>query len=334
MGLEKSGGELLLGTRVVRILCDDRRVAGVELDNGQRIAAPTVVSAIDARSTFEDLVGADRLPGRFLRRLRGGELSPSAACIYVGTDLDARALGAHHETVVARTWDIEQQYSSALAGRIAAAHVVIPSLTDPSLAPAGEHVVIVQAGTARESGESMRDDRSVAEDLLTLAEDVLPGLREHLTFIEPVGGDRAGSFPPVHRMGPIYGWMGTPAQTGLRRLAQTTPVSGLVLAGQWMRPGHGIILVVDSGIEAARLVTGAPAAAPPLPLGLPGVLAGGPCGWRRGLRGAVSVATRTAHWRPAGSSHRRRTTRCGCRRRRSRCNVRDRAGSVRGRTRS
>jgi phytoene dehydrogenase-like protein len=83
--------------------------------------------------------------------------------MHVGTDLDARALGAHHETVVARTWDLERMYGDGLGGRLCGAHVLIPSPSDPSLAPAGEHVVIVQAAGARESGETPRDDRRIAE---------------------------------------------------------------------------------------------------------------------------------------------------------------------------
>ena len=69
-------------------------------------------------------------------------------------------------------------------------------------------------------------------------------------------------------MGPIYGWMNSPAQTGLRRLAPTTPVSGLLLAGQWTQPGAAMLWVAESGIQAARLALGATTAAPPLPLGL------------------------------------------------------------------
>ncbi|HET9012043.1 MAG TPA: NAD(P)/FAD-dependent oxidoreductase, partial [Gemmatimonadaceae bacterium] len=267
-GLEEHGGELLLGTRVARILSDDGRVTGVELDDAQRITAPTVVSAIDARTTFEDLVGAERLPARFLRRLRARELSPSTVSIHVVTDLDARALGARHDTSVARTWDLERVFADALRARIQAAHVVIPSLTDPTLAPAGEHVVMVQGPAARESGEAPHDDRRIADDLLSYAEDVLPGLRQHIRFAEPAGDQAPASHPKVHRMGPIYGWMNSPAQTGLRRLAPTTPVSGLLLAGQWTQPGAAMLWVAESGIQAARLALGATTAAPPLPLGL------------------------------------------------------------------
>jgi len=265
-GLEKAGGELLLSTRVVQILTHDRIVTGVELGNGQRIRAKTVVSAIDARTTFEELLAAERLPARFRRRLGRMELSLSTVAIYLGTDLDVRALGAQHENSIADGWDHERTYADGLAGKMPGAFVVIPSLTDPSLAPPGHHVVIVQSGAARESGEATHDDARIADRLLSLAERVLPGLRDHLTFIETTGN--GGGHPSVHRMGPIYGWALSPAQSGPRRLAPRTPVNGLLLAGQWTQPGHGIFSVVESGIQAARLSLGAPTAVPPLPLGL------------------------------------------------------------------
>jgi len=274
-GLEQSGGELLLGTSAVQVLTDDRQVSGVELDNGQRIASRTVISAIDARVTFEELLAPDELPTRFLRRLRALELSPSALAVYVGTDLDAHALGAHHDASIYRGWDHERIYAQSLSGGVPAVFMMVPSLTDPALAPPGEHVVIVQALAARESGETRPDEARIAEQMLQLAEQELPGLRDHLTFIEPAG-DPSAPHPKVHRLGPLYGWKLSPAQTFLRRLPPHTPIGGLLLAGHWTQPAHGIFPAVESGIQAARLTLGARTAAPPLPLGLKPRAASGP----------------------------------------------------------
>ncbi len=266
-GLEKAGGELLRSTRTVRILTDERRVTGVEFDTGQRVAAHTVISAIDARVTFEQLLEPDRLPERFLQRLRAMQLSPSAVAMYVGTDLDARAIGARHDTCVYRSWDHDRTYADGLAGGVPAAFVVIPTLTDPSLAPNGKHVVIVQGFAGRESGEMRPDDARIAAELLGVAEQILPGLRDHLTFLEATE-EGSGGYPKVHRMGPIYGWALSPAQALLERLPPETPVEGLLLAGQWTQPAHGIVAVVESGIQAARLTLGTRAAIPALPLHL------------------------------------------------------------------
>jgi len=267
-GLERAGGELLTGVSVVRILTANRRVTGIELASGQRVTAAKIVSAIDARTTFEQLLSAADVPRRLLRRLCRREISPSTVSIHIGTDLDAHALDAHHETVLARTWDIERIRADGLGGRLTGAFVVIPSLTDPSLAPEGEHVVMIQATAPRESGETSSDQGSVADALLGFGEDVLPGLRQHLTCVEAGSSDTTFTYPRVHRLGPCYGWSTSPANTGPRRLAPVTPIEGLLLAGHWTQPGYGMFVVMESGIQAARLVLDANTAAPPLPLAL------------------------------------------------------------------
>src|SRR5919197_1923367 len=67
--LERNGGELVVKTPVSRILVEDGRISGVEVEGGRRIAAPVVVSNADARHTFEDLIGLEQLPTSYTRRL-------------------------------------------------------------------------------------------------------------------------------------------------------------------------------------------------------------------------------------------------------------------------
>ena len=55
-GLERHGGELVLGRRVTRILVDEGRATGVELEGGDRVGAKRVISNADATATFEELV--------------------------------------------------------------------------------------------------------------------------------------------------------------------------------------------------------------------------------------------------------------------------------------
>jgi prolycopene isomerase len=235
----------------------------VELDGRQRIEAPVVISNIDARETFEKLLRPDQTPTRYLRRLRRMELSHSILALYVSTDLNVRALGAQHDTTLHTDWDVEGAYARALGGDLPGLSILIPTLKDPSLAPPGEHLVILKAIAPRQAVEAQPNRGALAERMLELAEQVLPGLRQHLTF-EDEGPAGAGS--RVHLLGPYSGWAVTPQQSGVRRLPQETPVAGLLLVGQWTRPGLGISTVVQSGIGAARSALGGPTSAPALPL--------------------------------------------------------------------
>ena len=121
--------------------------------------------------------------------------------------------------------------------------------------PPGEHIVILQGLNPIGAKKLSDSDRNqFAEALLVQAEKILPGLREHITFID----NNDGGFQrySLHHLGPIYGWAALPRQSGARRLPNKTPLKGLYLAGHWTQPGHGIWSVVLSGINTARLVLG------------------------------------------------------------------------------
>lgn len=263
-GLQAAGGELRLGTRVTRIHADRRRVVGVELTGGQRIRTPVVISNADARDTFGELLGKDHVPARYRRRLLRMAISPSMVALYAATDLDVRALEVPHDVTLSTRWDHEQN-GTAPPDEITGLSILIPTLKDRSLAPPGEHLVILKASPPV-SGATDGDDQ-FADRMLELSERVLPGLRQHLTFMyESPSGNGSGS--RLRLVGPIYGWATTPGQTGVRRLPQETPVGGLFLSGHWTQPAHGLWTVMMSGIRAARMVLGVATSSPAVPLRL------------------------------------------------------------------
>jgi prolycopene isomerase len=150
--------------------------------------------------------------------------------------------------------DHEQSFRVAAPNRLTALNVTIPSVTDESLAPAREHVCVLSGFAGTKEGELSPEARAqFAVMMLDAAEEILPGLRGHLTFLESAAPAIAENFP-LRRLGPIYGWAASPQQAGMRRLSNETPIAGLYLVGHWTRPGHGIWSVVASGIRVAQLV--------------------------------------------------------------------------------
>jgi prolycopene isomerase len=175
--------------------------------------------------------------------------------LHLATDLDVHSLGVPKVTVIS-PWDLEGVYTDALSGQVSGLGMHIPTVCDESLAPPGEHLVILQAFVASDADDlSPGASARFAEGLLDLAERVLPGLRDHVTFVEGLSEESEQPYP-LHRIGPIYGWAATPQQAGPFRLPNRTPVEGLFLAGHWTQPGHGIWTVVLSGMNVARLVLG------------------------------------------------------------------------------
>jgi phytoene dehydrogenase-like protein len=253
--LATHSGELVLGTRVTKIHAADARVQGVSLESGQEIKASVVISNIDARVTFRDLLEPSHVPSRYMRRLSRLEPSLSVLGIHLATDLDVHSLGVPKVTMIV-PWDLDGAYTDALSGKVPGLGMHIPTVCDESLAPPGEHLVILQALVPSGADDlSPAASAQFAEKLLDMAEGVLPGLRDHVTFVEGASQEGQPQYP-LHRIGPIYGWAASPQQVGPLRLPNRTPIDNLFLAGHWTQPGHGIWTVLLSGINVARLVLG------------------------------------------------------------------------------
>jgi phytoene dehydrogenase-like protein len=81
-----SGVELRTGAPVARILVDRLQVRGVQLANGEQIAAATVVSDADPRHTLLGLVGAPELPPEFVWQAQSIRMRGSVAKVHVLAD--------------------------------------------------------------------------------------------------------------------------------------------------------------------------------------------------------------------------------------------------------
>jgi prolycopene isomerase len=254
--LEQRGGELTLRSAVRRILVEDGRAAGVVLENGQRVRAPLVISNADARQTVEELVGAEHFPRRYRQRLFASTPSISAFVVYAATSLDLARADLAHETFLYEGPDHEAAFASGLRGVPRWLSITAPSLLDPSLAPPGEHLLVLTTLVDARAAERWRDAKShFQEELLKLAERRLPGLGRELRFAE---GATPRTFERYtrNRDGALYGFDVTPGQLGPGRLDNETPLPGLFLAGHWTRPGGGVVGVVRSGVRTARLALG------------------------------------------------------------------------------
>jgi phytoene desaturase len=254
--LQKHGGELVLQTRVERIPVEDGRVTGVVLDSGQEIRATTVVSNADAIQTFEGMIGAEHLPKQLQRQLQRMTLSDSAFVVFAATTIDVTELGLPHEMLIYKHWDHEQTYADVLAGKPGGLWITFPTTFDPSLAPAGEHLVILSSLARYDIGIPWSEARAAfTESMLAEIEEVLPGFAKQTTFVESATPEAFERYT-LNRRGAIYGWAATPNQSTGKRLKQRTLIDGLYLSGHWTEPGAGSFRAIFSGVTAATQIAG------------------------------------------------------------------------------
>lgn len=250
------GGEILLGATVKRIDLDGGRASGVTLDDGRAFRARHVISNADARQTFGTLVGMEHVPVPYARRLAKLRPSLSAFVVFAAGSFDVHAHDVGHEVFFHRHWDHDQTHADVLAGRPGGVWAALPTRDDPSLAPPGEHVIVLSSLAAWDLGRPWEQEKErFTGALLADLEVMFPGVRDTLTFVESATPLTLQRYT-LGTAGAIYGWENSVDQAGSKRLAYVTPIPGLFLAGHWSQPG-GSWRVMISGSHVAKIILSA-----------------------------------------------------------------------------
>lgn len=254
--IELHCGDVIFRTAAHRIGVCNGQVNSIVLANGVKVNTEVVVANADMLQTINKLVGKEHFPRRYLQRLEKMQPSLSIFTVYIATDMQLDAFDLAHETFCYQSFDHDQSFKHLEQVEVTFISISVPSLIDNSLAPEGQHIILLSTLLPYDAGESWAQLKpKITQQMLDKADELLPGLAEHLIFVD------AGSPETMHRYtlnhkGSSYGWHVTPAQTGANRIANRSPVEGLFFAGHWSRPGGGVYGVSVSGMQVAQQVLG------------------------------------------------------------------------------
>src|SRR3954470_20548038 len=150
------GAEIRVNAPVAHVIVKNGQTTGVALENGDEIHASIVVSGLDPRQTFIDLVDRKELPAEIIEgieryRFRGssGKVNlalsglPEFTCLAGDREKALRALRGAISISPSMEY-VERAYDDAKYGEFSRnpyMDVVIPSLIDPGMAPPGRHVM-------------------------------------------------------------------------------------------------------------------------------------------------------------------------------------------------
>ena len=159
--IEADGGTVRTDAPVRQILTDPAslRITGVELEDGERVAARRVVAACHIKTTVDTLLSESALPGRLRERVNqlriGNGFGMIVRCAmrglppYRGEAFDERGVGScHHglQLLAASRREIDNAYADYLRGRPPEQPVPLAmtfSALDPSLAPPDRHTLFI-----------------------------------------------------------------------------------------------------------------------------------------------------------------------------------------------
>jgi phytoene dehydrogenase-like protein len=152
------GAEIRTNAPVAHVNVKNGRACGVVLANGDEVEAPVVVSGLDPRRTFLELVDRNELPAevvegieRYKFRGSSGKVNlalsglPIFTCLEGNPDKAIRA--ARGAVSISPSLEyVERAYDDAKYGEFSRhpyMDVVIPSMIDPGMAPPGKHVMSI-----------------------------------------------------------------------------------------------------------------------------------------------------------------------------------------------
>ncbi len=266
----EAGAEIRTGAGVDRITIANGRASGVVLQSGDRIEAGVVASSVDPNLTFLQMVGAEHLPDEFVADIRRYKFRGSSGKVNLALDglPDFTALpgrGRHLRGAISISPGLdymERAYDAAKYGQYSRRpyiDMVIPSLTDPSVAPPGKHVAscFVQYAPYHLQEGHWDDCREAFGDTVidTIAE-YAPNIRDlilHRQILTPLDIERTFgltegnifqgelSLEQLLFLRPAPGWS-----------RYATPVKNLFLCGAATHPGGGIMGA--PGRNAARRI--------------------------------------------------------------------------------
>ncbi|HSM14707.1 MAG TPA: NAD(P)/FAD-dependent oxidoreductase [Thermoanaerobaculia bacterium] len=256
-----AGAEVRTGAPVERLLLEGGRAAGVVLADGDELRAKTVISGVDPHRTFLGLVGEEHLDPEFVAEVRRFKLRGSSGKVNLALDAlpDFACLpgpGPHLRgdiTIAPSIGYLERAYDDAKYGAFSKRpfmDVVIPSLTDPTVAPPGKHVMSIFVQYApyhlREGASAWPGYREAFGDAVidTLSE-YAPNLKDIILHrqvltpwdLEQTYGLTEGnifhgelSLEQLAFLRPVPGWS-----------RYRTPIEGLWMCGSGTHPGGGIM---------------------------------------------------------------------------------------------
>jgi phytoene dehydrogenase-like protein len=256
----EAGVEIRTKASVGKIIVKNGRACGVSLTSGEELTANVVSSSVDPHLTFEKFLDASELPGDFLDEVKRYKFRGSSGKVNLALDglPEFKCLpgdGAHLRGALSISPSVEymeRAYDDAKYGNFSRRpyiDMVIPSLTDPSVAPPGKHVMscFVQYAPYKLTNGTWDDAKREAfgDNVVETISEHIPNIKKIIVgrqVLTPLDLEREFgltqgnifqgelSLEQLFFLRPVPGWA-----------YYKTPIRNLYMCGSATHPGGGIM---------------------------------------------------------------------------------------------
>lgn len=266
---EELGGTIRYGADVEQILTSGRlpgrhRATGVALAGGETLNADLVVSNADWANTNLKLLPKSARLVNSDTRVKLARQSMSLLVIYFGFRADGPADEPldlrHHNIILGPRYEelLSEIFGQKVLGRDFSQYLHVPTLTDPSLAPAGHHAAYTLVPVPHNASglDWAQEGPKLVDRVVAFLEErgYIPNLKDRLTHLEYVTPDYFEGNLDAY-LGNAFGPEPVLVQSAFfRPHNRHEDVAGLYLVGAGAQPGAGTPSVMMSAKMTARLI--------------------------------------------------------------------------------
>jgi phytoene dehydrogenase-like protein len=255
----EAGVEIRTKAGISKILVKNGRANGVVLENGDELYADVVSSSVDPNLTFLKMIEPGNLPDDFVEQVRHYKFRGSSGKVNMALDalpefkcMPGEGLHLRGAMSISPSVDyMERAYDDAKYGNFSRRpyiDMVIPSLTDPSVAPPGKHVLscfVQYAPYKLKDGNWDQKKEAFGDAVVDTISEYAPNLKNIIIgrqVVTPLDLEREWgltegnifqgelSLEQLFFLRPVPGWS-----------QYRTPIKNLYMCGSATHPGGGIM---------------------------------------------------------------------------------------------
>jgi all-trans-retinol 13,14-reductase len=266
--VKKHGGEIRVKQNVAKILIENKKAIGIQLENGQQILAKTIVSNADPSNTYLKLIGKEHLSKGLIKKLEKTKYSVTSLILFLTLDIDVTQFEIDSGNIwMMKDENDDANFDQLMDGDITdgdsfpAVFISCTTMKDPVSFNGRYHNFEVLTyinydnlpefnGLEDYHSENYKlFKEKVINKFINNIEKIIPGAKQNVVQAE-LGTPKTNEFYINSTKGNVYGTEKTLKQVGPFSYKNKTEIENLYLCGA-STLSHGVAGATQSGIVAS-----------------------------------------------------------------------------------
>jgi all-trans-retinol 13,14-reductase len=270
-GVKRNEGEIRVKQTVEKIIIENKTAVGIQLKDGQKIYAKTIVSNADPSITYLNLVGKENLSKGLIKKLENTKYSVTSLILFLTLDIDVTQFGIDSGNIwMLRDEDMDVHFEELMSNDIAEGHefpalfISCTTLKDPVSFNGKYHnfEVVTYIDYKKLPDFKNKEDyhteeykifkEKVIAKFMNNIEKIIPNAKQHIIQAE-LGTPKTNEFYVNSTNGNVYGTEKTLNQVGPFSYKNKSEIKNLYLCGA-STLSHGVGGATHSGVSTAAII--------------------------------------------------------------------------------